>query len=161
MPPPRSTGPAQQPATARSTAVRLAVAYWWLQAALVALWWLGLILWPAWRQPFRPSASPEVDLLAFAVPDLALLVAGSWAAGFATRRAAAGAPWAAHVAVAAAWLTAGAAAYATLFCVGWLWLTGEPWPAVLAMLPAAVGSVVAAVLVQSALRQRGGAEPRR
>jgi hypothetical protein len=96
----------------------LAIGYLWLQAAAVTAWWLVLWLVPAARAPFLPAADwPDTALLAFALPDLIVLVAGSAAAAHGLRRAR---PWA----LPCLWCVAGAVAYATLWCLGANAVTG-------------------------------------
>lgn len=129
-----------------SHAPTVAGAYFLLQAVAVLLWWGGLAIHPPWRAPFVPHGAPEATLLAFAPPDLLLLVLGSAAAAVGRwRRRRWAAPLAAGV--------AGAALYATAYTVT-LWLAGitPPLGAVL-MLPSAVLSAWAAlVLIRDASR---------
>jgi hypothetical protein len=110
------------------------------QAAAVAAWWLVLWTVPAARAPFVVAGWPEGTLLAFALPDVAVLVAGSAAAalGLRGRR-----PWARPV----VWLVAGAVLYATLWCVGANVVTGAGWlsTAMMVACSAAMAVVVAVV----------------
>ncbi|MFM1870893.1 MAG: hypothetical protein RL398_315 [Planctomycetota bacterium] len=101
----------------REDGSRRASRYWCLQALAVASWWLWLWLQPAARVWFGFGPWPDEVLMAFAVPDLLLLVGGSLVAA-----AARGA-----VQTAAAWLLVGAAGYATLWCLSAAALNGHGW----------------------------------
>lgn len=86
---------------------------------------------------FLPGEMASNALTAF-LPADALFAAGSFVAAWLAFRA--------HPRERlAAWLVAGAACYATLWCVGIWALTGEALAGVLCMLPCAVASVVCAV----------------
>lgn len=121
--------------------MRLAVAYLWLQAALVAAWWLTLWSWPAARAPFTIGDWPPGTLLAFALPDLVAIVGGSALAahGLPRRR-----PWAPPM----LWLVAGAVGYATLWCGGAVLVTGSGWLSLLLMLASALGTTFAVVVAR-------------
>lgn len=114
---------------------RLAGPYFALQGALVLAWWAALVLHPPLRARFQPPGSPPEHLLAFWLPDLALVAAGSLLAAWLCAR---GGRWL----LPAAWTVAGAVAYATLYCAA-LWLmTGAAWLSVALMLPAAALSLL-------------------
>lgn len=102
-----------------------------LQALLVASWWLALWLAPSTRPWFVVGDWPAATLLAFALPDAVVLVLGSWLAahGLANSR-----PWARRL----LWAVAGAAFYATLWCLGANLVTGAGWPSTALMVPCAV-----------------------
>ncbi len=114
-------------------------AYLLAQAALVASWWLVLWTVPAARAPFVVGGWPESTLLAFALPDVVVLVVGSAAAAFGLR---AQRPWALPL----VWLVAGAVLYATLWCVGTNVVTGTGWlPTAMMLACCAAMAVVVAV----------------
>jgi hypothetical protein len=102
------------------------------QAVAIGAWWTWLWLVPDARAPFVVGAWPEATLLAFALPDVAVLVLGSLAAA-----------WAQHTGHAAArplvWLLAGAILYATLWCVGCNVVTGAGWLSTAMMLACSAG----------------------
>lgn len=120
---------------------KLVPSYLWLQAMLVAGWWLVLWLAPTARTPFVVGAWPEATLLAFAVPDLAVLVLGS---GTAAHGLAHDRPWARPL----LWLVAGAACYATLWCLGANLATGSGWLSTAMMAPCAAAMVWAVAVVR-------------
>jgi hypothetical protein len=105
----------------------LVPAYLLVQALAVGLWWLVLALVPEARAPFVVAGWPESTLLAFWLPDVVVLVAGSLAAAQALRR---GRAWARPL----LWLVAGAVVYATLWCLGANVVTGAGWLATALML---------------------------
>ncbi|MGE3171018.1 MAG: hypothetical protein AB7O97_00225 [Planctomycetota bacterium] len=107
------------------------------QAVIVATWWLTLLARPDLAAHFLPAGWPTAALFAFWPADLLLLVAGSVAGAIGIARRARWAP-------AMAWALAGAALYATLFCLGALLSTGSGVLAVAAMLPCAIGSCACA-----------------
>lgn len=112
----------------------LAGIYLALQAALVAAWWLMLWLAPNTRTLFLPTPDwPTATLLAFALPDLTVLVLGSAAAAVGLQRHT---PWARPL----LWFVAGAVAYATLWCLGANLATGGGWLATALMLGSSLGT---------------------
>ena len=117
---------------------RLASIWFVLQAVLVTLWWVWLFVQPAARAHFLPTSFPAEVLLAFAVPDLLLLVLGSLAAGHGLWR---GRAWSS----AACWFVVGACCYATLWCTAASLRSGDAWIAVVAMAATSAGSVLATV----------------
>lgn len=123
----------------RSTiARRLAVLYFALQAILIAVWWIVLWLVPAARAPFVVADWPAATMLAFWPADLLLLVLGSAFAAWTAHRHRAAAPRVAS-------FVAGAAVYATLYCVGATLLTGAGLLPTAMMLMCGVGTVAAAM----------------
>lgn len=110
-----------------------------LQALLVAGWWLVLWLAPATRPPFVVAGWPTATLLAFALPDVVVLVFGSWLAahGLANSRS-----WARPLLCG----IAGAALYATSWCLGTNLVTGAGWLSTALMVPCA-GAMAWAVAV--------------
>lgn len=116
-----------------STRHRLVSGYLLLQAMSVAAWWIWLCTSKPARERFTFAGWPEESLLAFAVPDAVLLVFGSALAARAIVQHKAWAPL-------AAWLVAGAAAYATLFCIAGSVLTGSMWLGTVMMLACTAGS---------------------
>lgn len=103
----------------------------WLgvQGAGGIVWWILVLLWPAFREAFTAPQAPSFTLDAYALPDAALIIGGSFAAAFGLHR---GRPWAKP----ALWLTAGAVAYATLYCFMTAVLSGGAWAAPALMAPA-------------------------
>ncbi|MFY9343112.1 MAG: hypothetical protein WAT39_11515 [Planctomycetota bacterium] len=90
------------------------------QAVLIAGWWLWLWWSPAARAPFIAGDCPEATLLAFALPDVVVLVLGSGIAAVLLRREhPAGRPL--------LWGLAGATVYATLWCLGTNVVSGAGW----------------------------------
>lgn len=124
---------------------RLAPHYFAIQGLLVALWWMSLALRPEFRAHFQAPGGTEAFLLAFLLPDLLLLAAGSLAT---TYGIAFGRRWASS----AAWLVAGATAYATLYCLALAAATGGAWLSVVLMVPAAILSVLFALATADASR---------
>jgi len=112
-----------------------------LQALLVAGWWLLLWLAPAARAPFVVADWPTATLLAFALPDVVVLVFGSWVAAHGL---AGGRPWARPL----LWGVAGAALYATLWCLGANLVTGAGWLSTALMVPCAVAMAWAVAVVR-------------
>lgn len=109
-----------------------------LQSAAFAAWWLYLWLFPASRSIFLPPGAAEIELLAFALPDLLVAALASAAAAISL---AVGARWA----VPLAWFSAGAVVYATVYCIAWAALRNGGWINVALMSPAALLSTVAAL----------------
>lgn len=112
--------------------------YFAAQALAFAAWWAYLWAVPAARASFFPPGASEIELLAFALPDLGVAVLGSLGAAIAI---ASGARWA----VPLAWLTAGAVVYAAAYCVAWAALRDGGWLSVALMAPAALLSTLAAL----------------
>src|ERR1700741_1632526 len=121
---------------------RFAPHYFFLQGVLVVLWWIGLHMRPELRVHFQPPGTPDAVLLSFVLPDLLLLAAGSFAATYAITF---GLRWAQP----AAWLVAGATAYATLYCLALSVETGGAWLSVVLMVPSALLSVLFARTVDA------------
>lgn len=115
----------------------VAACYFAAQGVAGLAWWVALLVAPALREPFVARHSPEATLLALAPADLVVFVVGSLAAsaGIARRTS-----WAAP----AAWITAGGAGYAALYCVGLAWIAKASWLGAALMVPAAAASLVAA-----------------
>lgn len=108
---------------------RLAAAYLAVQGAAVALWWVLLAVRPGARRLFYPEGAPEEVLLAFWLPDLLLMAAGSGAAAVMVgRRAAASA--------AVLWAVTGAVTYASLYTLTLSLLMDGGWLGPTLMLPA-------------------------
>lgn len=125
-------GPAAPTATYSGT--RWAPRYFAAQSLAFAAWWAALLSVPGWRAHFRPAAADDLDLLAFALPDLAIAVPLGLVAAATFGRASG---WCR----AAAWAAAGAVAYSGAYVVAWAVLRDGGWLAVAAMVPAAVLSV--------------------
>lgn len=119
----------------------MAVGYLALQAALTIGWWLALAASTGVRDAFElDDARPEV-LDAFLVGDLVVFVGGSALAALALVRRW---PWA-RTAVA---VTAGGAAYATLYLVGWVAAGGDGWIGIAPMAAATLTTGTIAVTTE-------------
>jgi hypothetical protein len=92
-------------------------------------WWVLVLTWPDFRALFVAPGAPPFTLHAYALPDTAILIAGSFAAAHGLHR---DRPWAR----AALWFTAGGVAYATLYCLMTAMLAGGAWAAPGIMAPA-------------------------
>lgn len=123
----------------------LAGSYFALQGVAVLLWWASLMVHPPFRDHFQPPGSPPEHLLAFWLPDLALIAAGSLAAAYLRARGGRGL-------LAAAWIAAGSMTYATLYCLALSIMTGAAWLSVVLMLPAAVLSIFFAAALEEPRR---------
>lgn len=111
-----------------------------LQGLLILAWWVGLLVSPAFRARFLPAGMPDAQLMAFWLPDLGLAAGGSLAAAagvLGERR------WARPL----LWALAGAMSYATLYCLALSSLTGGAWASSAAMVPAALLTLGAALLL--------------
>ncbi len=117
---------------------RLAGLYFALQSLAVLGWWWALREFEEFRKLFLASGTPERDLMAFFLPDLVLVAAGSLLAAILFF---AGARWVMPV----AWLLAGGLGYATLYCVSLAWMSDSAWWSVALMTPAAFFSTLFAV----------------
>lgn len=111
---------------------RTASVYFALQGVAVALWWILLFFVPASR-PFFYLGSSEDVLLAFWLPDLALLAVGSLAVSAFCR-------FESKFLNAALWLTVGAISYASFYCLAFALLTDTGWLGVALMFPAMIMS---------------------
>ncbi|MEK7831082.1 MAG: isoprenylcysteine carboxylmethyltransferase family protein [Acidobacteriota bacterium] len=118
---------------------KLTAPYFALQALAVLAWWLTLWFYPNSRRFFMPPNSDEVFLLAFCLPDLSLIVIGSFAASFLCRREKASA----NVAL---WLVVGSLGYATLYCLALSLFTDSAWLSVLMMAAPLGASLILALL---------------
>tara|TARA_R110002072_G_scaffold228234_5_gene385120 strand:- start:58536 stop:58928 length:393 start_codon:yes stop_codon:yes gene_type:complete len=116
-----------------TTRRRIGQGYLLLQAMAIAAWWLWLCSSSAARERFTVAGWPEETLLAFAAPDLVLLVFGS---ALASRGVGQGRAWAPL----AMWLVAGAASYAALFCLAASVLSNSMWLGTTMMLLCMTGS---------------------
>jgi len=116
---------------------RFAPAYLGVQAIAVAGWWAALAFIAPWRAPFIPAGAAWPDLLAFALPDAAVIAASALACAL----LASARPWG----LALAWLAAGTMVYSAGFCIAWSVLRGGAWLSVALMVPAAGCSVLAAI----------------
>lgn len=112
--------------------------YLLLQAAAIAGWWGWLWADPEARAWFVPKGAGEADLMAFLLPDLCVAAATSFAAGIAFFK---GLRWAQPL----AWFSAGAVAYAAVYCVGWAVQRESGWLNAACMLPAALLATIAAL----------------
>jgi protein-S-isoprenylcysteine O-methyltransferase Ste14 len=109
-----------------------ATVYFSLQGLAVIAWWALLFFVPASRRFFQMGASEDV-LLAFWLPDLALLGVGSIAVSVFC--------WLdSRFLTIALWLVVGAVSYATLYCLAFALLTDSGWLGVTLMFPAMIMS---------------------
>ena len=116
---------------------RLRGGYFTVQGAGIVVWWAVMFYRPATMSWFFPKGMATEALTAF-LPADALFAAGSFVTAWLASRA--------HPRERlAAWFVAGAAVYATLWCLGIWLLTGEALAGVLCMLPCALASVACAV----------------
>jgi hypothetical protein len=113
-------------------------AYFLLQGVAVLAWWLVLLIYPPARSWFRMGDGSDAALLAFWLPDLSLLAIGSLVSGALCLQGS-------SFVSAAVWLTAGAASYATLYCLAFAMLTDTGWLGVTLMLPAMLLSINSAL----------------
>lgn len=121
-----------------------ATIYFAFQGVAVAAWWSLLLFLPASREYFRMGES-EATLLAFWLPDLLLLAAGSLAAaGFCF--------FDSQLTALAAWFVGGTISYAALYCLVFAFLTDSGWLGVTLMLPAMLWSGGFAVVLSPPIR---------
>jgi protein-S-isoprenylcysteine O-methyltransferase Ste14 len=113
-----------------------------VQSTAFAGWWLYLWLVPSSRSAFLPPGASETELLAFALPDLGIIVLSSISSAIAIVY---GARWSLPL----SWFTAGAVVYATGYCVAWAALRDGGWLGVALMSPAAMLSTLAALDVSA------------
>jgi protein-S-isoprenylcysteine O-methyltransferase Ste14 len=116
--------------------------YFVFQAVAIAAWWLYLSLVPAARQFFVPTGAGEVELIAFAAPDLLVAVPASLAAGIAVL-------FSLRWALPLSWVSAGAVNYAFVYCVAWSMLREGGWLNVAMMGPAALFATISALDISS------------
>ncbi len=107
----------------------MAVIWLCVQGVLGILWWVLVLAWPDFRALFVAPGAPPFTLHAYALPDAAIIIGGSFAAALGLRRER---PWARP----ALWFTAGGVAYATLYCLLTALLSGGAWAAPALMAPA-------------------------
>jgi hypothetical protein len=108
---------------------RAAVLWLCVQGAGGIAWWILVLAWPGFRAAFVAPGAPSFTLDAYALPDAAIIIAGSFAAALGLSRER---PWARP----ALWFTAGGVAYATLYCLMTAALSGGAWAAAAIMAPA-------------------------
>ena len=112
--------------------------YFCLQGASIVAWWAVMFLRPSTMRMFLPGEMATNALTAFLPADV-LFAAGSFVTAWLAFRS--------HPRERlAAWFVAGAACYATLWCVGIWVLTGEALAGVFFMFPCAIASVACALL---------------
>ncbi len=116
--------------------------YFAFQAVAVVVWWLLLLLVPSSRGYFQMGAGSEATLLAFWLPDLLLIAAGSAVASglcfFDSK-----------LIPPALWFVCGSITYATLYCLAYAVLTDTGWLGVTLMLPAMLWSGVYSIGLSS------------
>src|SRR5688500_13152556 len=109
---------------------RFATVYFALQGAAVFVWWILLFFFPASRAYFQMGES-ETILLAFWLPDLFLLAAGSLVVSaycFSDSK----------FLSLALWFFVGAISYATFYCLAFALMTDSGWLGVTLMFPAMI-----------------------
>ncbi|MFP5262799.1 MAG: methyltransferase family protein [Blastocatellia bacterium] len=121
---------------------RWAAVYFASQGVAVILWWLLLILHPPSRSYFQMQSSPDATLLAFWLPDLALLAPGSLVASYLCFRGH-------RLELFALWFVSGAVSYAGLYCLAFALVTDAAWLGVALMLPAVLLSVASTLAVSA------------
>ena len=121
------------PTPARPDLVRqLGAAYMLVQGLGALGWWAMLLTLPATRGPFLAPGAPDATLLAFMLPDLVLFAGASLVAALGLWR---GARWTWPVLIA----QAAASAYAELYCLNLMLLTGgAAWLGAVLMAPSVV-----------------------
>lgn len=119
-------------ASENMTIRKTACIYFALQGAAVIVWWFLLLLVPASRQYFQMGES-DIILLAFWLPDLFLLAAGSLAVSALCF-------FDSKFTVSAVWFVSGAIGYAALYCLSFAFLNDSGWLGVTLMLPALIWS---------------------
>ena len=112
---------------------RLPAAYLLVQSLLGAVWWILLFLRPSTRRVFVPEQFLDAVLLSLAAADVALFVLGSLFAGLALL-------WNWKHSRAICLIVLGAVTYATLMCLGWFAITGQPIVSVICMMLATAGT---------------------
>lgn len=135
---------------------RAVAAFFAMQGAGVVLWWTILYAVPRARELFRMSPGPDQTLLAFALPDLLILAPASLLGAWLLVRRDGRAP-------ALLWCSAGAVAYAALYCLAFALGNDAGWLGVATMLPSALLSASCAAAVTPSivalLRQARPASP--
>src|SRR5829696_2368886 len=104
--------------------------YFALQGLAVVAWWILLFFVPASRSFFQMGGSENI-LLAFWLPDLAFIAAGSFAVSAFCRING-------KFLTVALWLVVGAVSYASLYCLAFALLTDSGWLGVTLMFPAMI-----------------------
>lgn len=115
---------------------RPAVAYLVVQATLAVAWWVGLLVSPDLRGRFELDPSRTEVLDAFLVADLVVFAGGSAVTAWMLVRRTASSPRAAA-------LTAGGAAYATLYLAAWVVAGGHGW---MGLVPMTAATTVTATI---------------
>ena len=119
---------------------RSAALYFVFQGLGVAAWWMMLYVWPETREPFQLETASDTSLLAFLIPDILFIAAGSVAvAAFLRLRN--------KFETAAIWLVTGAVSYAAIYTVALALKTDSGWLGVAMMLTAMLWSGVFATAV--------------
>jgi hypothetical protein len=119
-------------AASGTTPNRGAPVYLAAQAAVVLVWWVAVLALPTVRGWFFPYGGLDPAFVAFVVPDLAFIVAGSLVVARRRLRGEA-APLARGVLL-------GAVGYATLYTLGWTFLLHAPAGGLVAMGVMGVGT---------------------
>jgi hypothetical protein len=111
---------------------RRAAAYLVAQAAIVLAWWVAVFASRPVREWFFPYGGLDPAFVAFFVPDLVFIVAGSLL--LARRK------WRGEAAGRRAGVLLGAVGYATLYTLGWTFLVRAPPASAVAMVLLAIGT---------------------
>ncbi len=114
---------------------RTAALYYLFQGLAVAGWWAALVARPEWRGYFQLETGSQTSLIAFWLPDLAFLAAGSIAAAWLlySRN---------RYATQAMWLVTGAVSHAAVYTFSYALLTDLGWLGVVMMFAAMIWSGV-------------------
>lgn len=117
---------------------KAAAIYFAIQGIGVVLWWALIVFVPESRLVFVLEGNRETSLLAFWLPDLLFIAAGSLVVAVLvyTRN---------KYEVAAVWLVAGAVSYASLYTLAFVLFTDRGWLGVVMMIPAMLWSGVFAM----------------
>ena len=119
-------------AQAGPTPDRRAAAYLLAQAAAVLAWWVAVIVSHPVREVFFPYGGLDPAFVAFLLPDLVFIVAGSLVVARRKARGEAGTRGAA--------ILLGAVGYATLYTLCWTVLLRAPPASAVAMAVLAIGT---------------------
>lgn len=120
--------------------------YFALQGLAVTAWWILLYSSPASRKYFQMGEN-ETVLLAFWLPDLFLLAAGSLAVS-------AFCFFDSKFLNSALWLVGGAVTYASLYCLAFALMTDSGWLGVIFMFPAMIWSGNFAIGLSTPIHQQ-------
>lgn len=124
---------------------RSAAIYFSLQGVAIIFWWILLLFFPESHSFFQMGDS-ETVLLAFWLPDLFLLAAGSLIASVFCF-------FESKFLSLALWFVTGSISYATIYCLAFALMTDSGWVGVALMMPATLWSGVFAVGLSPAFNE--------